>query len=183
MRWVRYWLCQSYWGIRSGWLFQIASIGTITAGLLLVGLALLGATNIDRLSNHWSKGFQITAYLKYDVSVEQVQNLTQMLEKHHAISSIKRVSSAQAFDHLEKSLGPHRDLLKGLEPDFLPASLELALNKHHPSHIRPILALLNTSPVIEEVDHMGAWLTRLKSVVLLLRAAGLGISIIVILTA
>lgn len=178
---LRYYLLQVLGGIRSSWSIQLASIGSITVGLLLVGLAVLGALNVDRLTQSWNQGIILTVYLKPDVTPARFQKLEQLLRRQQVVASVRHISSKEAYQRLKKNLGTRHGLLAGVEPDFLPASLEVSLNETRPELLRPLLALLSISPVVEEVDYMGNWIKRLTSLVTLVRAACLAIALIVCL--
>jgi cell division transport system permease protein len=104
-----------------------------------------------------------------------------VLRKHPIVASTRHISSKQAYDRLKESLGNRSSLLEGVERDFLPASIELGLQQARSEEIRPILALLKTSPIVEEVDHVGRWVSRLGALASLLRFAGLAIALIVCL--
>jgi cell division transport system permease protein len=178
---LRYYLLQVLGGIRSSWSIQLASIGSITVGLLLVGLATLGALNVDRLTHSWNQGIVLTVYLKPDTPPSRLRKLEQLLNKQQVVASVRHISSKEAYQRLKKNLGNRHGLLAGVEPDFLPASLEVSLNETRPERLRPLLALLSISPVVEEVDYMGSWIKRLTSLVTLVRTACLVIALIVCL--
>jgi cell division transport system permease protein len=175
------WIVQALRGMRSGLLIQLASTGAIAMGLLLVGLAVLGALNVDVLTRNWGRGVQAIVYLKPEAHAERVRSLVLLLQGRPEVLAVRHVTSAEAYHRLEQSLGGRKALLAGVERDFLPASLEVSLSGHQPDQVRPLLALLGASPLVEEVDHIGAWAERLNSLVVLLRLAGLGIALIVAL--
>lgn len=173
------WVLQALRGIRSGLLIQLAATGAIAMGLLLVGLAVLGALNVDRLTRNWGRGVQAIVYLKPDAPPERVRSLVRLLQSRPEVVAVRPVSSAEAYGRLEESLGGRKGLLAGVERDFLPASLEISLSAQQAEQVRPLLALLGSSALVEEVDHIGAWAERLNSLVTLLRLAGLAVALIV----
>jgi cell division transport system permease protein len=173
------WVLQALRGIRSGLLIQLAATGAIAMGLLLVGLAVLGALNVDRLTRNWGRGVQAIVYLRPDAPPERVRALVRLLQGRPEVVSVRSVTSADAYRRLEESLGGRRGLLAGVERDFLPASLEISLSAQQSDQVRPLLALLGSSALVEEVDHIGAWADRLSSLVALLRLAGLAVALIV----
>jgi cell division transport system permease protein len=178
---LRYWAAQTLRGIRSSWTIQLAAVGSISVGLLLVGLVALGARNLDRLVGTVGNGLHVTAYLRPDADASRVTALTRVLQRNALVASVRRVSPEEAHRRLEASLGDRRGLLDGVEPGFLPASLELTLRQSEADQVRPILALLSASPVVEEVDYLGQWVNRLSSILALVRGLGVAIAIIICL--
>lgn len=181
MNYLRCWFLQAARGIRSGWLIQLAATGAIAVGLLLVSLAFLGTSNVERLTQFWGRGFQAVAYLKHDTSASQAAALARLLEKRPEVLAVRQVSSTEALRRLQESLGQRKELLEGVEAQFLPASLEISLSDQHPEQTRSLLSMLAASKLVEEVDHMGDWSRRLNSLVHLLRWSGLGIALVVAL--
>jgi cell division transport system permease protein len=174
-----HWLAQTLRSIRSHLLIQLAATGAVAVGLLLVGLAVLGAHNVERLTRHWGSGIQVIAYMKPEVSRASVEAMARVLRARPEVLSVREVSSAAAYQRLEESLGGRKQLLAGVERDVLPASLEISLNRGDEALARPILALLSASPPVEEVDHLGAWVSRLDSLAALLRLGALGLALLV----
>jgi cell division transport system permease protein len=182
MRPLRYWFVQALRGIRSGLLIQLASTGAIAVGLLLVGLVALGAVNLERLTESWSEGVQVTVYLQPEAKRARVASLQRVLGRHPSVRKVEHVSSAQAYTRLADSLGHRKGLLEGVERDFLPASLEVTLaSATRDDQLRPLIALLKTSPAVEEVDYQGHWLERVSSLVALLRSGAVALAFIVCL--
>lgn len=175
---LRYWLLQAMRGMRSSWTIQLAATGAITAGLLLVGIVSLGALNLDRVAAAVGHGLHVTAYLRADAPPSKVAALQRAVAGHALVDSVTRVSPEQAFKRLQRSLGDRPGLLDGVEPSFLPASLELTLKRAEADQVRPVLALLSASSAVEEVDYLGEWANRLASIMAVVR--GLGIAIIAI---
>jgi cell division transport system permease protein len=165
----------------SGWLIQLAAVGSIAVGLLLVGAAALGVVNLERLTSRWEGGLPVTVYIRPNAPEEQVVRLAQTMESHALVRAIERVSPATAHKRLRASLGAQSQLLEGLEPDFLPPSLELTLERASAHDLRALLGLLASSPVVEEVDHMGPWVSRLTSLVTLIRVVALALVLLVCL--
>lgn len=178
---LRCWLAQAARSIRAGLLIQLASTGAIAIGLLLVGLVLLFVLNIGQLTRQWDDGFQLTVYLAPEAPPGQVDRLVKVLQRHRLVRSVRHISSRQAFARLREGLGDRHNLLVGVEESFLPASLELNLRQSAPERVRPLVALLTASRVVEEVDYMGRWIERISSLATLVRAAALGIALVVAL--
>jgi cell division transport system permease protein len=172
---------QALRGMRAATLIQLAATGSVAVGLGLVGLALCGASNLERLTARWGRGVQIVAYLKADVAPASppVRALAAALRARPEVLYARVVDGAEAQRRLAESMGGRGRLLAGIEPGFLPSSLEIALHARAAQDARPLLALLSAAPVIEEVDELGAWVKRLGGLVALLRTLGLALALVV----
>ncbi len=176
-----YWLANALRGMRAGLLIQLASTTSIALSLLLVGLAALGLINLHRLTNNWGDGVQVIAYVKHDAAGGRVEALGRLLESRAEVQTVRWVSPAEAHRRLSRSLGNRKNALAAVEASFLPASLEIRLSKEQPERVRTLIALLNSSSLVEEVDYMGDWVRRLGSLVTLLHLLAAGLSLTVAL--
>jgi cell division transport system permease protein len=178
---LRYLAAWALRAIRASWTIHLAATGSIAVALLLVGLVALGALNLGRVTGDLGHGLRVIAYLRPDAPAKPVAALQATLARHPAVAAVQRVSPAEAHRRLRESLGNRQELLDGVDPSFLPASLELTLREGVADHVRPVLALLSSSPLVEEVDHMGQWVRRLTAFVSLLRTVGIVIALVVCL--
>ena len=176
---LRYWTTQALRGIRSCWTIQLASVGSIAIGLLLVGLVALSAINLGHLANSAQAGLHVTAYLRSDADPARVAALSRALKGDARVASVRHVTRDEAFRRLKNSLGHRPGLLDGVEPAFLPASLELTLRRTDADRVRPLLALMSASSVVEEVDYLGDWVNRLTAAVALSRGLGIALAVII----
>ena len=174
-----YWLKNALRGIRAGLLIQLASTTSIALCLLLVGIAVMGMLNLDRITRFWGRGTQIIVYLKSDAPPARVQALHGLLRSRPEVNAVKLISSQKALARLRNSLGTHGSVLADVEQGFLPASLEVTLRQDQPGRVRALVALLSASSLVDEVDYMGDWARRLNSLVQLVNALALGLSVIV----
>ncbi len=179
MNQLRYWFAQVLRTLRSRFLIQLAAIGSITVGLFLIGLSILCSLNLNRLTHHWNQGIHIIAYLKNNADPSQIKKFQGLLSEQAVVAHVNLVSSEEAYQRLQQSLGKEQNFLTGVEKNFLPASLELTLHETQPERLRPLLGLLNASSFIEEVDYMGGWIERLTSLITFIRFAGIFVALII----
>lgn len=173
------WSGHALQNIRTGLLIHLASTTSIALSLLLMGLAMLGMENVDRLTHHWGRGVQIIVYLKAEAPPVRVSALTRLLKERPEVSSVNWISPKEAHARLRASLGQHKGVLDSVELGFLPASLEIAMRQDQPDRARALVSLLSASSLVEEVDYMGDWARRLETLVTLIRALGLGLAFII----
>ncbi|MCA9672954.1 MAG: ABC transporter permease [Myxococcales bacterium] len=177
-----YFVRQALRGMRAKPMIQLAAVGAIAVGLLLVGVAVVCALNVERLANHWGRGTQLTVYLKQDATRARADALAKLLRSRHEVARVRYISPRDARKRLGESLGSRAALLADVEPDFLPASLEVELSREADgAQARAIVALLGAARGVEEVDYLGRWAQRLGTLVGLMRTGAILVAAIIAL--
>lgn len=99
---------------------SFASVGVLTACLVLVGMAALFAQNINNIVGFIQQQNEIVVYLEDDISAADETNLDKQLRSMQNVLSVEYISKEQAFEDQKEKLG---DLLDGYEnEDVFPAS-------------------------------------------------------------
>ncbi len=127
LRAIFYGLGRAFHGVGRRPLISMLSIGAISVALLLVGLVALAAGNVERMTARFGRGVQMIIYLQDGVTPERAMAIADILAKVQAVEHVDYVPPDEAYKRLQETLGPRRDLLDGIEPGFLPASLEVKL--------------------------------------------------------
>ena len=99
---------------------SFASVGVLTACLILVGLAALLSENIKSITKTIQKQNEIVIYVADDISSAQEAELDRQIRSMSNVLEVEYTSKEQAFDEQKEKLG---DLLDGYEnEDVFPAS-------------------------------------------------------------
>lgn len=118
-------------GLKNVWtnrLMSFASIGVLTACLLLVGFAVLFTANIDSMIGFVEQQSDIVIFIKDDATDEQIQEMRDALEEMDQVQSVTYINKEQALVEYKQQLGDPT-LLEGIADDnFLPASFRISAN-------------------------------------------------------
>ncbi len=99
---------------------SFASVGVLTACLILVGLAALLSENIKSITKTIQKQNEIVIYVEDDISASAEAELDRQIRSMDNVLEVEYTSKEQAFDEQKEKLG---DLLDGYEnEDVFPAS-------------------------------------------------------------
>ena len=99
---------------------SFASVGVLTACLILVGLAALLSENIKSITKSIQQQNEIVIYVEDDISAAQEAELDRQIRSMDNVLEVEYTSKEQAFDDQKEKLG---DLLEGYEnEDVFPAS-------------------------------------------------------------
>lgn len=127
---------------------SFASVGVLTACLVLVGMAMLFSENIKSIVGVIQQQNEIVIYVDDDLTPSLEATLDRQIRSMPNVSSVKYTSKEQAFDNQKEILG---DLLDGYEnEDVFPASYHVKVKDL--SLIEENVAALNSLEGIYRVD-------------------------------
>jgi cell division transport system permease protein len=137
--------------------------GVIAVSLALVGVVRLGATWAENAASSWDGGVHMVVYMQPGTGPLEAREVAATLEALAAVERATYVSPQEAMARLEQVFGDHSDALLGVEAALLPASVEVKLSggAPDPASASVIESRLAGVEVIEEVEVVGAWMTRL----------------------
>ncbi len=99
----------------------------LTCALFAVGVALVGATNVDRWAQRPGEGASMVVYLGEGVAEARAQELMIELRALPGVERAELVPPAESAKRLQQALGADASLLEGVELSSLPASVEVTL--------------------------------------------------------
>ena len=152
---------------------QVLTSGTMAMTMFVFGGFLLLQGNLQGLLKGWSSQLQVFAYLKDGLTPSQIGTIQKQVRSYPEVNSVRYVSKEKAWQSFKQSLGSQSGVLKGLETDILPSSLELALKKQHRGRasVEDLAARLRRVDGISEVEYPEEWIERLSLLLLGVRWA------------
>jgi cell division transport system permease protein len=159
-----YFLKKAYRDVRRNILVNGVSIGIIVFSLLIISTFLVVLVNLNRLLVHWEGNIQVISYVKDGLSPREMENL-----KRH----IREMKASDATLLFKRFFGNQTGILEGLDVDILPASFEVQLRRefHGDRGIKEFVKNLSQLKGITDVQYGREWITRLSTIVHLLRWA------------
>ncbi len=113
-------------GLKNLWrnrMMSLASISSVTATIIILGLIFILILNINSLAEGAKDQFDtIQAYVKDDVSLDDIEEIGNQLSNINGIESVSFESKEQALEKMKERWGEHGYLLEGLESNPLPNS-------------------------------------------------------------
>lgn len=107
---------QSGQSIVRGRNMSMASIGSVTATLIILGIVLILVLNMSNVTNTTKKDFdQVQAYLDLELTADQVKDIGEKLKKVEGVKTVKFVSKEQALENMKDRLEENKSMLDGLE--------------------------------------------------------------------
>lgn len=172
-------------GLLRSWKISAVAVGTIAVSLVLAGSFLLISGNLSKVVEGWRSESRIIVYFEPDIGAETVTRTRTVLEEPSWVSEVRTVTPEAARERFSTSFPTLSDLLEGWSGEPLPTSLEVsgtwALADRE--SLEAWLSLARSLPGVSMVDDDRDWLRQLETVALLLRALGLAVGGVLLLTA
>jgi len=132
----------------------VASVGSITIALSILGLFLFIFINLNSLLSAWDKRVQLVVYLKDGISAEDRKHLDQLISNKIEVESFEFISRKQAWEKFESSFSKESELLEELDFNPLPASFNLQIRNSvdRLDKIRKLADILVSQEGVESVE-------------------------------
>ncbi|HHU68732.1 MAG TPA: ABC transporter permease [Thermoanaerobacterales bacterium] len=161
---------------RNRWM-SIASIGAVTAALIILGVFLIVNLNFNFIAEDVETQVEITAYLDDNLNGEDISKIGRELIQLHGVKEVVFVSRGQALKEFREQLGDRGDLLDALEKDNpLPNSYRIkAHDPHMVGEIADSVALLKG---VDEVRYGKEIVEKLFKITEIIRIIGLVVMVV-----
>lgn len=148
---LKYLVHDGYKNIFKNKLMSFASIGVLSACLVLIGSAVLFSLNIQKIVNNIKSQNEVIAFIKDDITSLEKNEFEKFLDNNDNILETLYISKEQALQEQLKALGDASILLEDLKNDnILPASYRIKLKDI--SQMRAFGENLQNRKYIEKVN-------------------------------
>jgi cell division transport system permease protein len=163
----------------------ILSTFTIAVALFVLGGFLLVTANLDRLSAAWSSTAELSVYLKDDVTPVERAAIEAAVKGSDAAASSVYVSKSDALARFKQTFGDLASGIDSTDDNPLPASIEVRLRPGPGADARvdSLAAKLRQLPGTADVRYDRQWLSRLLTVIGLIRSVGFALGMVLTIAA
>lgn len=169
-----YLLRRSLTNMRQSPFLCFASVGTVAFSLAILAFFAIVVINVQQLTSHWSEEVQVVAYLDKVPEERLLRDWIARIENLPEVDGVTYVSRKEAFARFQKRLDGDADLLRGVDSDILPASLEIRLkaSDRNRAAAERVVGHLRRDIGLSDLRYGQEWLERFESFLLLLKVAG-----------
>lgn len=160
-----------------------ASVFTVGVALALLAFFAIAVLNVQRLTTSWSAELAIVAYLEQPPNDVTLNRWLIEIRAYPEVSDVTYVSRQEAYQKFRLRLGSDADLLEGLGPEVLPASLEIRLKTEHRQETAAVVDRLSRNKSFGELHYGREWLERFEAFLMLLRTVGAALGGFLVLAA
>lgn len=145
-----FFLREVYFNMRRNPLMNAASVSTVMILVMILGIFLLLAMNLNHMAENVLQQLQITARLTPTLKNEQIQELKKKIILIPEVSSAEFISKDEAFRRLQKNLGRSISISDvGVNP--LPNYFEVSLK--NPGEIELVAGRISKLPGVETIRY------------------------------
>lgn len=181
MRAINYFLSEATASLWRGRKAALFSVLTIAGGLFVLGFFLVLNANLQRLVGRWTQSAELSVYLKEDVTQDQLRTIDDLIAGSGLAADRQYVSKSEAIARFKQDFPDLAGAAGRLESNPFPASFEVRLKpevRDAGGAVDNLSTTLAGLRGVADVRYDRRWLTRLNSVVRLLRSLGLGIIVL-----
>jgi len=155
VRTLHYCIRQGIGSLFKNRLMTLASIGTISACLLILGISYCIAANVDYMMEDLENSIGITAFMNEDITEVERIKLEEKIRNHPDIESVTYVSPEEAWKRFKEQIKEDgEELLAGLEEDNpLSGSASFEIYLKNPERQGEVLSFLETVEGIRSINH------------------------------
>jgi len=172
-------------GARERPLVFALSVGTMAAGLLVLGSYLLIAANLRGVLERVGADLKLVAFTSAGATStqSQVDALAARLRALPGVAELHYVAPDEAMARLRGDLGEDADVLDGMAKNPLPGSFELVVDadKRAPAELRALAGRVGAVAGIGEVRFGEAWVEGYARVVRMVEWLGVGLGAFLVL--
>lgn len=158
-------------------LLSALSVTTIAFSLFVVGLFGLVAVNLQHALGTVAERVEVVAYVLPGTPIETVTHALKDIEAFPEVTSATYVSEDSALARARRELVEFRDVLRELERNPLPASIEVKLKPafRDADHVNAVADRLRDFGFVDDVRYARDWVEQLDK----LRSIAAGVGLVV----
>jgi len=104
----------AYYNIKRNMLMSTASIASVVAALIIMGIVLVLAINVSYIANEVESNLEMKVYLDDDIGEEKIAEIGNYIENNNHVIEIKFISKGEALEEFASWFsGDEENLLKG----------------------------------------------------------------------
>lgn len=167
MIFIRYVIRRTLRNIRGKFFLNLSAVGVIAISALIFSSFALIAYNFASFLEVWEEKIEVIAYLKKGISIKNTEDLLDHIRSLDGVESVRYFSPSDALAFLQAKLGAERNLLEGIQPSVLPASVEIQLKREYrrADQIRTLAERLKQFPQFEEIQYGREWVETFSTLV------------------
>ena len=185
MRALDYSLRQAWASLRRSRATSAFAVVAIALAVIVLGALLLLTWNVQRLVVEWSATAEFSVYLQDTTTSEQRGNIESAIDASGVTSGREYISKAQALARFRREFAELATLAETTGDNPFPASLEVRVRPDAERDGRAVSLVQRVAvlPGVADVRYDREWLTRLSAAIRTIRAAGLGLALLMAIAA
>ncbi|MCH4889570.1 ABC transporter permease [Acidaminobacter sp. JC074] len=153
----------------------LASVISVAATLLILGVVFILIVNISNLSEYASAQFDsIQVFLEEDLSIDQMNNISDQIEGLESVAGVTFETKEQALEKMKNDWDQYASVLAGLE-DRNPLPNSIIVEIDNLIYSDSVVRKMKTIPGIEQINYYRDVIDTINNLTKYVRDLGLGI--------
>ena len=157
-------LCRrAFSDLRQNFCAQFITTIVVSLSILIFAFFTLLYFNLQQCVNRFGSELGLTIFLTEDTPKDRIPVLYQELIELPGVDKVTYISSEEAFRRLENFLKDEKEVLEGVDPEFLPPSFEIQINRavFQLERIKQLAGEIDKWPEVSKVQYGQEWIDRL----------------------
>ena len=142
---VGFLLGEGFRNFKDNKLMSFATIGILTACMLLIGMSILFGINVQSVMNYIQDLNEVVVFLNDDVTEEEALQLKSVFAQNDNILSIEYISKEEALEGQLDAMGENSDLFAGLLGDDNPLPSSFNIKIEDLSRLKETVTMLDNT--------------------------------------
>ncbi len=157
-------LCRrAFSDFRQNFCAQLITTMVVSLSILIFAFFTLLYFNLQHFVDRFGAELGLVVFLTEDTPKDRIPSLYQKLTGLSEVEKVTYISSEEAFGRLEKLLKDEKEVLEGVDPQFLPPSFEIQVNRavFQLKRIKQLAGEIDKWPEVSKVQFGQEWIDRL----------------------
>ncbi|MGI1690694.1 permease-like cell division protein FtsX [Thermoanaerobacter uzonensis] len=173
----KYFLRETFSNLIRNRLMTVASITSVMAAMLILGLFLILVLNVNTMANQVESQLELKAFLNDNLTKEQIDRIGSNIKSLEGVASVTFESKEQALENFKKQLGDKSYLLEGLEKDN-PLPQSYIVKVKNANMMKDISHKIKQINGVDKVSYGQDVVEKLLGIIKIIRVVGLSIILI-----
>ncbi|MGB9678385.1 MAG: permease-like cell division protein FtsX [Thermoanaerobacteraceae bacterium] len=174
---IRYFVKEGFKNLRRNRVMTIASITSVMAALLILGLFLIMILNVDTFATQVEAQLELKAFLNDNLNKDEVSKIGNEIKSINGVTSITFESKEQALENMRKQLGDKGYLVDGLQNDN-PLPQSYIIKVKDANLMKEVSKDIKLIKGVEKVSYGQDVVDKLLSIIKIVRIVGLTVILI-----
>jgi cell division transport system permease protein len=157
-------LCRrAFSDLRQNFCAQFITTIVVSLSILIFAFFTLLYFNLQQCVDRFGSELGLTIFLTEDTPKDRISSLYQKLTGLSGVKKVNYISPEEAFGRLENFLKDEKEVLEGVDPEFLPPSFEIQINRavFQLKRIKQLAGEIDKWPEVSKVQFGQEWIDRL----------------------
>lgn len=171
---------QSLKSIRRNKMMSLASVGTVMATLLILGIYFIVMMNINSMVKGVEAGVEIKVFLADDITNNQMSAIETEAKSLPGVTGVTYESKEQAMENFKEQLGENAGLVEDIDPEkVMPSSYIIKMEG--PQYVENVVQNLKSMAGVDVIRDAQPIMNKLMEITGFVRTLGISLMIILLI--